>query len=70
MITIKPVFDFATLEKGLEVSYTRRWEYARGAALIIPGTNVCCIYAATRGEFNKILNRVIIESEICKENEK
>lgn len=66
MMTIKPVFDFATLEKGIEAPYTRRWEYARGAALIPAGSNVVCIYAATNGEFKKILNRILIELEIYK----
>lgn len=68
MITIKPVFDFAMLEKGIEAPYTRRWEYARGAALIPADSNIACIYAATEGEFKKILNRILIDLEIYKES--
>lgn len=68
MITIKPVFDFATLEKGIEVPYTRRWEYARGAALIPPDSNIVCIYASTGVEVKKILNRILIELDIYKES--
>lgn len=70
MITIKPVLDCVELKQGTEVPYTRRWEYARGAALIMANSNVACIYAATRGEFNKILNRILIETDIYRRDEK
>lgn len=64
MLTIKPFFECVELKHGTEVSYTRRWEYPRGAALIMPNSNIVCIYAATRGEFKKILNRILIGTEI------
>lgn len=68
MITIKPVFDCVELKHGTEVPYTRRWEYARGAALIPADSNIACIYAATEGEFKKILNRILIDLEIYRES--
>ena len=64
MITIKPVLDCVELKHGTEASYTRRWEYARGAALIMANSNIVFIYAATSREFKKILNRILILTEI------
>lgn len=64
MITIKPIFECVELKHGTEVSYTRRWEYPTGAALIMANSNIVCIYAATRREFKKILNRIQIFTEI------
>ena len=70
MITIKPVLDCVELKHGTEVPFTRRWEYARGTALIMANSNVAYIYAATRGEFNKILNRILIATDIYRRDEK
>lgn len=70
MITIKPVSDRVELKQGIEVPYIRRWEYARGTALIMANSNVAYIYAATRGEFNKILNRILIATDIYRGDEK
>lgn len=70
MITIKPIFDCVELKHGTEAPYTRHWEYARGAALIMANSNVACIYAASRDEFNKILNRILIQTDIYWRDEK
>ena len=70
MKTIKPVWDRVELKQGTEVPYIRRWEYAHGVALIMANSNVAYIYAATRGEFNKILNRILIATDICRRYKK
>lgn len=70
MKTIKPVFDCVELKHGTEVSFTRRWKFERGAALIMANSNVAFICAASRGEFNKILNRILIQTDIYWRDEK
>ena len=70
MITIKPIFNCVELKHGTEVPFTRRWEFERGVALIMANSNVACIYAASRGEFNKILNRILIATDIYRGDEK
>ena len=70
MITIKPIFNCVELKNGTEVPFTRRWEFGRGVARIMANSNVACIYAASRGEFNKILNRILIQTDIYWRDEK